>query len=65
MERLTGFLRRQLWVADGTEADRRFLAALAPLLVRHADGTVGLVTQRPTGLGVVSWVPDGPARSGR
>ena len=54
---LTGFLRRQLWVAEGSEADQRFLEALEPLIEVDDDGGVGLVGQRPLPIGVVTWRP--------
>jgi len=54
---LEGFLRRQLWVADGTPADGRFQIALDPLVDIDADGGVGLVGQRPLPIGVVAWAP--------
>lgn len=56
-EELTGFLRRQLWVGEGTEAEGRFLDALEPLVDVDADGGVGLVGQRPLPIGVVTWRP--------
>ena len=56
-DELVGFLRRQLWVADGSAAEARFLAALDPLIEVDADGGVGLVGQRPLPIGVVTWRP--------
>ncbi len=60
-EELEGFLRRQLWVEAGSEADRRFLASLGPLLVTDEDGRVGLRGQRPLPIGIVTWDPRGLA----
>jgi CTP:molybdopterin cytidylyltransferase MocA/SAM-dependent methyltransferase len=57
---LAGFVRRQLWVADGGEKERRFDAAMDELAVSGEDGLVGLVGQHPMAVGVVSWEP-GPA----
>ncbi len=56
-EELAGFLRRQLWVAEGSAAEARFGAALEPLIEVDAEGGVGLVGQRPLPIGVVSWAP--------
>jgi CTP:molybdopterin cytidylyltransferase MocA len=53
---LEGFLRRQLWVAEGGELDRRFLDAL-DAIVEEADGRVGLRDQRPLPTGIVTWEP--------
>ena len=53
---LDGFLRRQLWVDRGTEADRRFQVALDEQLVIDADGRVGLREQQPMSIGVVTWM---------
>ncbi len=57
-DELAGYLRRQLWVAAGSDADARFLAALEDEIVEDEDGLVGLRSQRPRPLGVVSWTPD-------
>jgi nicotine blue oxidoreductase len=59
-DELAGYLRRQLWVAPGSEADARFLAALEDEIVEGEDGLVGLRGQSPLPLGVVTWTP-GPA----
>ncbi len=56
-EELEGFLRRQLWVAEGSAADDRFRAALDTLIEIDADGGVGLVGQRPLPIGIVAWHP--------
>jgi CTP:molybdopterin cytidylyltransferase MocA/SAM-dependent methyltransferase len=56
-DELEGFLRRQLWVAPGSAADRRFLESLEPLLVTDAEGRVGLRDQRPLPIGIVTWSP--------
>ncbi len=56
---LEGFLRRQLWIEPGGEADARFLAALESILVTDADGRVGLRDQRSLPIGIVSWIPGG------
>lgn len=58
-EALEGFLRRQLWVAEGSAADGRFLEALEPLLVLDADGRAGLRDQRALPIGIVRWDPRG------
>jgi hypothetical protein len=57
-EELAGFLRRQLWVEPGGAADQRFKAALDELFVVDADGGVGLRTQEPLPIGVVTWAPN-------
>jgi CTP:molybdopterin cytidylyltransferase MocA/SAM-dependent methyltransferase len=56
-DELEGFLRRQLWVEPGSEADGRFRAALDDLIDNDADGRVGLVGQRPLPIGIVTWEP--------
>ena len=56
-DELEGFLRRQLWVERGSEADRRFQTALDEQLEVDADGRVGLVGQRSLPIGVVTWSP--------
>jgi len=60
-DELAGFLRRQLWVEQGSAADIRFLDSLEPLLETDADGRVGLVGQRPLPIGIVTWAPRGEA----
>ena len=52
---LEGFLRRQLWVEPGSEADIRFTSALDTVLEVDADGRVGLRGQRPLPVGIVTW----------
>jgi hypothetical protein len=58
-DELSGFLRRQLWVEEGSEADGRFQAALDELIVVEPDGRVGLREQRSLPIGVVTWSPAG------
>jgi CTP:molybdopterin cytidylyltransferase MocA len=60
-DELAGFLRRQLWVEPGGQADRRFLAALDELIEIDDDGLVGLQGQRPLPIGIVTWGPGGTA----
>ncbi len=54
---LEGFLRRQLWIADGGEKERRFREALDELVVEDPDGGVMLVGQEPASVGIVNWTP--------
>ena len=58
---LAGFLRRQLWIEPGGEADQRFQAALDALVVVDANGGVGLRGQQPLPIGIVTWDPRGEA----
>ena len=58
---LAGFLRRQLWIEPGGEADERFQAALDDLVMVDADGGVGLRGQQPLPIGIVTWDPRGEA----
>ena len=53
---LEGFLRRQLWVADGGEKERRYRAALEDLVVERGGG-FGLRDQEPMPVGVAVWRP--------
>jgi SAM-dependent methyltransferase len=55
-DELAGFLRRQLWIADGGEKERRFHETLDQLMVEDGSG-VGLADQGPAALGVVTWAP--------
>jgi len=54
---LEGFLRRQLWIADGGEKERRFRKALEELAIEGSDGTFSLAGQEASSIGVVTWVP--------
>ncbi len=58
-EELAGFLRRQLWVEEGSAADIRFRTALEPMIVTDDEGRVGLRDQRPLPIGIVTWTPEG------
>lgn len=55
---LVAFLRRQLWIADRGDKERRFRATLDELIVDE-DGRVGLTTQQPVTIGLVTWLPPG------
>jgi molybdenum cofactor cytidylyltransferase len=57
-DELIGFLRRQLWIADGGEKEQRFLASLETLVVEE-DGRFGLVGQRSLPVGIATWAPPG------
>jgi hypothetical protein len=56
-EALTGLVRRQLWVAEGSEADARLLSELEPLIVEEAGGYRLGVEDQAT-VGVVTWRVD-------
>jgi CTP:molybdopterin cytidylyltransferase MocA/SAM-dependent methyltransferase len=60
-EELEGFLRRQLWIEPRGAADKRFRDALDELVIVDAEGGVGLRTQEPLPIGVVTWDPHGAA----
>jgi hypothetical protein len=60
-DELAGFLRRQLWIEPRGAAEKRFQTALDDLLVVDPDGGVGLKTQEPLPIGVVTWDPRGAA----
>lgn len=60
---LEGFLRRQLWIADGGEKERRFREALEQLAVEGADGTFSLAGQEASGIGIVTWAAEPVAGS--
>ncbi len=55
-DELVGFLRRQLWIIDGGEKERRFHEELDRLVVED-DGGVALAGQGPAAVGVVTWAP--------
>ena len=54
---LEGGLRRQLWIADGGEKERRFREALEELAIEGSDGTFSLAGQEASSIGIVTWVP--------
>ncbi|HSL75837.1 MAG TPA: hypothetical protein VK867_02760, partial [Candidatus Limnocylindrales bacterium] len=56
-DELAGFLRRQLWIEPRGAGEKRFQKALDELIVVDADGGVGLRTQEPLPIGVVTWDP--------
>ena len=58
---LEGFLRRQLWIADGGDKERRYRAALEELVVERRGG-FGLRDQEPMPVGVAAWRPRTAAR---
>lgn len=58
-----GFLRRQLWIADGGEKEQRFNAALDDLVVEGADGRFGLEGEAAPPIGIVTWVPPAKGES--
>jgi SAM-dependent methyltransferase len=53
---LEGFLRRQLWIADGGEKERRYRAALEDLVVER-EGGFGIRGQQRMPTGVAVWHP--------
>ena len=55
-EALEAFLRRQLWIAEGGEKERRYREVLDTLVVED-DGQFGLTGQGPLPVGVVTWSP--------
>jgi hypothetical protein len=57
-EAIEGFLRRQLWIAEGGEKERRYREVLDGLVVEN-DGEFGLAGQGPLPVGVVTWSPRG------
>jgi CTP:molybdopterin cytidylyltransferase MocA len=60
-DELEGFLRRQLWIEPDGAAGRRFRAALDDLMELDAEGRSGLRGQRSLPIGIVTWIPEGPA----
>lgn len=58
-ETLVGFLRRQLWLADGSAAAGRFRAVLDDVIESSGDGTFGISGQRPLPIGIATWTPGG------
>ena len=58
---LEGFLRRQLWIEEGSASDRRFQGALDDLIDVDREGRAGLRDQRALPIGIVTWAPGGSA----
>jgi len=54
-DELLRLLRRQLWVAPGSAADERLLAAVDRLVIAAPDGSLELRDAAPLAIGVVSW----------
>lgn len=57
-DELESFLRRQLWIADGGEKERRYRDVLEELIVEDG-GQFGLRGQDSLSVGIVSWSPGG------
>jgi SAM-dependent methyltransferase len=57
-EALEGVLRRQMWIAEGGEKERRYREVLGRLVLEE-DGKFGLAGQGPLPVGVVTWSPRG------
>jgi hypothetical protein len=55
-EALEAALRRQLWIADDGEKERRYREVHDTLLIED-DGQFGLASQGPLPVGVVTWSP--------
>ena len=51
------YVRRQTWVAPGSEKDRRMQALLDEWLVTNPDGSVELSVGEPLRVGLVTWQP--------
>ncbi len=56
-EEIEGFVRRQTWVAPGTEKHRRMRALLDEWLTPAGDGTWELSNAEPLQVGLVAWTP--------
>ena len=56
-EEIEGFVRRQTWVAPGSEKDRRMQALLDRWLRPTGDGGVELSIAEPLEVGLVAWEP--------
>ena len=54
-DELLRFLRRQVWTAPGTDADRRLVDAIPDLTRSGLDGTVEVITLEPQKIGIVTW----------
>jgi len=56
-DELLAHLRRQTWVAPGSEKDRRLQALLDDWLVRDEDGRVRVSVVQPLTVGLIAWNP--------
>ena len=56
-DEIEGFVRRQTWVAPGTEKDRRMQALIDDWLVETDDGGFDLTIAHPLTVGLVAWRP--------
>ena len=56
-DEVEAFVRRQTWVAPGTEKDRTMQKLIDGWLVQNEDGTVDLSIAEPLTVGLVSWEP--------
>ena len=56
-DEIEGFVRRQTWVAPGTEKDRRMQALIDEWLVETDDGAFELSIAHPLTVGLVAWRP--------
>ena len=56
LDEAIGFLRRQLWIAEGGAKDRVFVEAVRERIVER-DGAFVLRDQRPLPTGLVTWAP--------
>lgn len=54
---IEAYVRRQTWVAPGTEKDRRMQALIDEWLVAAEDGGLELSTFQPLTVGLVAWTP--------
>jgi hypothetical protein len=52
-----GYVRRQTWVAPGSDKDRRMRELLDQWLVASPDGGVDLSVAEPLRIGLVAWRP--------
>ena len=60
-DEIEGFVRRQTWVAPGTEKDRRMQSLIDEWLIATDDGGFDLAIAHPLTVGLVAWSPVGSA----
>lgn len=58
-DEVEGFVRRQTWVAPGTDKDRRMQALIDDWLIEADDGGFDLTIAHPLTVGLVAWRPAG------